>query len=83
MDDGDQFFHRPADLLTQGDQFLPLVRPGMNLPLDPRPEDLVFRLQEFDVPSQFPIRGRGNQGQQGVENPLHRRMFVTCYPPAV
>lgn len=62
MTDGDQFLHRPADLLPQGDQSLPLVRPGVNLTFDPRPEDLVLRLQEFDVQGHFPVHGRRNQG---------------------
>lgn len=83
MDDGDQLLDGPADLLPQGDQFIPFVRSGMNLPLDSRPQDLILRLQKLNVLGQFPIRGRGNQGQEWVENSVHRGMVVTSYPAAV
>jgi hypothetical protein len=66
--DRDQLFDGASERFAKLKQSLPLFRLGVNLALDPFPQDLVLFLQELDILRQLSISSGSNERQQGVEN---------------
>jgi len=56
-------------------QSLTFPRPCVDLSRNAGPQDLVFFLQEFDIPGELAVYRGGDEGQQWMEN-LHRGGIV-------
>lgn len=54
------------------------MKRGMNLPRLTASQDLVFFLEEFDIPSRFAVRDGRNRREQGVKNDGHVAIVVIC-----
>ncbi|WP_145029490.1 hypothetical protein [Caulifigura coniformis] len=64
--------------MSQLKQTTALIGLCVDLTLDPRAENLVLLLQEFDVPSQLAVGHGGDQGQQWVVNRRHPGIVAVC-----
>ena len=78
-DNRDQFFDGLPESLAQRQEPLTLAGLGAHFLGKPCPQDHVLFLQEFDIPGQLAVDGRGDQGEERMENLHGGGMFVNGY----
>jgi len=77
-DNRDEFLDGFANGLPVLEKRVAFFRGRMNLLGQSRPKNLVLVLQVFDVLGEFVVGGRGDQGEEWVENLGHWCIVVCC-----